>query len=774
VTIPADSFDAVERPAQPWLMPSYSGHTMPSGGNPGVKGDGMTTHASGGFSIGAATPYDPLHPAEAQLLHHVEDSARRYMHSVIVDASGHFDTAVRASFLTWLLIGLAGRMPPVVELNLTGASVEGIFDLSGLTISAAPQFFNCRFGDGILLKDAEVPAFQIHGGHVQGIDADRVSVKGSLALTSVEVRRQLRLCGAKIGGNLNLRLSRILGEDAQDPHLIALFADGLQVAGSVLMSNRFGAVGEIRLHGCKVERNLDLSGALLRARDSVTISLNGGHICGSVYLQQRQWSTNPDGARFCSMGRVQLVNTRIDGEFDCEGGVFIAPRFSRPRIAQISDDTDSDISIVANSLSVGGAVRLCNGFYTKGYMHFVSAAIGSDLLCDGCFLDYPCGDAIELDGATVGGAVYFCLGKKYRYKRNAPTYSTDVPARTNGFLDMQNAQIKQGLYLSGLIFQPLPRRRPADDLERRGNCGVVASFANISGGIVLKIGAPSGKPEGAGTGIEIDLQHATIDVLEDSKESWDRVTAPNLAGLTYQAITSLHRSEMWRCDLLDRQHGPVSGIVEPPGRRFVPFHPQPYLELAKAMQSAGYLSTATGVLIRLEKSHTRFGKLGFWKRLGRKTLFVTAGYGYRPIQAIGLLALLMVATGLIFATAPCGQIIDSMQEKRIAFKSGSAVYCDKSGPDFSPFIYALDTLTPIVDLHQKSRWIVQSPSMEPWIRAFDSTGQGENSTLDRLGSAARESLAPIFALINTYLGWVMATLFVASVAGLLRKGNGGS
>jgi hypothetical protein len=717
------------------------------------------------------TPYDPLHPSEAELLDYIENSSGRYIQSGIVASSGKSDVTVRAAFLTWLLIKLTSTKPPIVELNLTGAIIEGILDLSGLTISVSPHFLNCQFPDGILLKDAEVPGFYVHGGVVQGIDADRAKVKGSLGLTAVEVRRQLRLCGAKIGGNLNLRRSKIFGEDATESKLIALFADGLEVTGNVLMSDHFSSAGEVKLNGCKIGRDLNLAGASLRARDSSSLSLNGTQVAGSVYLNQAPWATNPDGTRFCSIGTIQLAGARIDGELNCEGGLFIAASFARPPISTTADHADSDMTIKGSNLLVGGAVRLCDGFYSRGFMHFVSASIGSDLLCDGCFFDYPCGDAIELDGATVGGGLYFGSGRKSRYKGGKLVGSFEIISQTNGFFSLSNMQIKQGLYVRGLIFRPVPFRKPATELERKGNCGIVASFAQIAGGVELKIGLPSREPRGSGSGVEIDFEQATIDVLTDSKESWGHVSAPNLVGLTYRGITSLQSNEMWRCDLLDRQHGASSEIREPPGRRFLPFHPQPYLELAKAMASVGYLPTATKILIRLERAQTRFSKFGFWWRRGRELQSIATSYGYRPFRAIYALLIWTLVTGYVFSTSPCGQIVDTTPDKSIGSVIGSAVYCDKAGSDFSPYIYALDTLTPIVDLHQKSRWLVQVPSARPWGRAFDSLTQGLNTALVQFWDAVRVSLAPMCALMNPYIGWVLGSLFVAGVAGLLRKGS---
>ena len=59
-------------------------------------------------------------------------------------------------------------------------------------------------------------------------------------------------------------------------------------------------------------------------------------------------------------------------------------------------------------------------------------------------------------------------------------------------------------------------------------------------------------------------------------------------------------------------------------------------------------------------------------------------------------------------------------------------------PHFQPFVYALDTLLPVVDLHQQDNWIPQG-------------------------------LAQWWAWVSILAGWVLTSAVVAALTGLIKK-----
>jgi hypothetical protein len=65
-------------------------------------------------------------------------------------------------------------------------------------------------------------------------------------------------------------------------------------------------------------------------------------------------------------------------------------------------------------------------------------------------------------------------------------------------------------------------------------------------------------------------------------------------------------------------------------------------------------------------------------------------------------------------------------------------------PPFYPFLYSLDALLPIVDLHQEGSW---QPTAESYL--------------------GLESL--IYLQLHIVIGWVLSTLFLAGVVGIVRR-----
>ncbi len=90
---------------------------------------------------------------------------------------------------------------------------------------------------------------------------------------------------------------------------------------------------------------------------------------------------------FQAKGGVEIRRTRIGGDFDCDGGRFIAC------------DVDA---INADLVDVGGQVHLGDGFHAEGEVRLINATVAGDLDCDNGEFIHPDGDALSLDGAEIG------------------------------------------------------------------------------------------------------------------------------------------------------------------------------------------------------------------------------------------------------------------------------------------------------------------------------------------------------------------------------------
>jgi len=115
----------------------------------------------------------------------------------------------------------------------------------------------------------------------------------------------------------------------------------------------------------------------------------------------------------------------------------------------------------------------------------------------------------------------------------------------------------------------------------------------------------------------------------------------------------------------------------------------------------------------------------------RKLLGLTVGYGYRPWLAAFWVGGLWVAGVALFTWGPAHTQI------MLGLKGGQE-------PKFSPPIYVLDSLLPIVNLHQRDFWLPNAARSWGWLY------------LD-------------FVLFAAVAGWTLATAVVAALTGLIHK-----
>ena len=73
---------------------------------------------------------------------------------------------------------------------------------------------------------------------------------------------------------------------------------------------------------------------------------------------------------------------------------------------------------------------------------------------------------------------------------------------------------------------------------------------------------------------------------------------------------------------------------------------------------------------------------------------------------------------------------------------------------FSPLLYSLDSLLPFVNLRQKDYWL-PDPSL--------SCNVG-NYKFQSCGKAVR-----YYLLFHILAGWILATLFIAGISGIVRR-----
>ncbi|MET7490385.1 oxidoreductase [Streptomyces sp. NPDC005538] len=208
-------------------------------------------------------------------------------------------------------------------------------------------------------------------------------------------------------------------------------------------------------------------------------------------------------------------------------------------------------------------------------------------------------------------------------------------------------------------------------------------------------------------GSRVVLEEASVDTLVDSVSGWPR-TGLELSGFVYKRIAPLglftvaERIAWLRTATLDT------------------YDPQPYEQLARVLRAGGEPQDADTVL--LARMRRRRETLGGVAKVWDAVQDVTFGYGYRPGRAVVWLSVIWAAGSLWFSHRPPAPM-----------KAGE-------GPAWSPEIYTLDLLLPILDLGQETQWHTQGISM--WI-----------------------------AVVLAFAGWILATSVAVGAAAVLLRRN---
>ena len=478
---------------------------------------------------------------------------------------------------------------------------------------------------------------------------------------------------------------------------------------------------------------------------------------GSVFLRNE----------FIAEGEVRLPGAHIGGQLDCTGGTFKNP----PR----KDIPDSGRALSADGADVGGEVFLEGSFRAEGEVRLHGARIGGNLLCDGGTFTNPpqeglleSGNALSATAVVVNGGIFLGHG----FAADGVILLSD--ARVGRFIDCTGATL---------------RHPPNDRLGQPG----IALFVDgviIKGGIILGQGFASEGDlwlRGAQTGADLDctgarfarltaqgariggrlfldgllnVDNSTIDLkdtsaaaLVDDDRSWPHEGNLHLDGFVYNRIARGPRDPKKRLEWLARQ---------------AEFTPQPYRQLAKVLREMGDDRSARTVLIEAgrrewEQSHQSwFGHVSSW------VLRLTIAYGVSPERAFWWLVGLTLTGTLLFGLGYLGGSMAPTERDAYACfeKQG---WPPRHYQAFNPFIYALENSVPVLKLGQDSTW-----APDPGPREQERFGEVNFTPWNWLARAhphtwVTPSLLRCYRWLQIVSGWILATLFVAGVTGVVRR-----
>ncbi|MEV0485221.1 oxidoreductase [Streptomyces sp. NPDC050508] len=451
-----------------------------------------------------------------------------------------------------------------------------------------------------------------------------------------------------------------------------------------------GRVASLKLTGVQISGVLDLAGGTV----APYVELKGCRFEREVLLPEAHFQT----VRLvdCSVPRLEAARVHTEGDLHLPRCRF----HNGVRLTDAHIGTDlllnqaivyrdrTGRSIAADGMTVGQDLQ-AELLESHGELSLRSAKVGVSLSLRGARLANPYTRlALNAPQLTVGRTLYLTPAGV-----GGPWLSGTTPARGTR---IQRFSCQGGVRLDDGRFGD------AVDLERAR-----FTFTDDQELSLLRVQTPElrflgEKPQRG----KVVLSGARVVNLIDGAGSWPGPGNLHMGGFVYE-------------NLVPQGPFPLDARLDWVAAATAEYAPEPYERLATVLRNAGEDEDAREVL--LAKQRRRRESLPVAAKVWGVVQDWTVAYGYRPGRAAVWMAVLWAASSLAFAHADHAPV-------------------NASGhPPWSPALFALDLLLPVIDLGQVGQW--QLHGGWQWL-----------------------SVALIL------LGWILATTVAAGATRLLRRG----
>ncbi|MEV3978190.1 hypothetical protein [Nonomuraea sp. NPDC049758] len=579
-----------------------------------------------------------------------------------------------------------------------------IFGRSGVQVSGSVLLENSTVGGTVELNRIEISRpLQI------ALDLDHCRFSMGFRCEDARIRGTIRLHHMVAGCQVTLARTKV---DEIEKDMDAVHANHLEVDGAAHFSDVHLA-GPLTLHGAKITCDLHISGAKVSSvKTAPAFQANGAQIGNDLLAR----NCIIDGEAF--MSAIQIDGNAIFAGASITNGSADALDLSRAIV--------KGSLIATGSFSAIGSVKLTNAFVGVNLMLTEAALknprgialaasgvrVTGDMIADRCTMD----GLVDLASSLLDGDLRFVDATLLGLSADESSLGAAVDAkgewrglamrctgaRIAGNVDLRGAKLKRELMLnSATIGRSV--HLASIHLATEGPYALRADGLTADT-LVLK---PASQPIHA-----ISLASANIQELVDDVTSWPQKAHINISGLQYSRLdsdVSISERLAWL-------------------KRATPtYAAQPYEKLAACLDLAGQQGDARAVrLASVRRAHrSKNLMIHMWGNLQDAVI----GYGYAPIRALVIFAVLLVGAGLWFSlgVTPCPSTGWGL----------CPVKADEH-PTWDPWLYALDLLIPLVDLGHEKSW-------------------------DPLG------LSKLVAMILIMSGWVLTTTVIAAASRTLRR-----
>ena len=400
----------------------------------------------------------------------------------------------------------------------------------------------------------------------------------------------------------------------------------------------------------------------------------------------------------------------------------------------------SGTALDLGATKIAGSVLL--QFTAEGKVRLYGAQIQGNLQCDdGDFKNPPqanvanSGMALDAEDIAVTGSVLLCSGftAEGQVRLYGARIGGDLVCVEGEFINPPQAN----LYVSGMALD-------AEGVTVTGAVKFGELF--IAEGTVRLYGARiAGNLDCQWATFErLDLTNASASAILDNKQSWPKAGNLRLDGFTYGRIAAGPASAQERLNWLGLQDS---------------FARQPYRQLARVLRDAGDERGWRQVCAEMERK--TWDRRKWYFRPASYLLRATIGFGYYSLRALWWLLGLVLIGSLWYALGyKTGSIVPT---ERAAYESvagcrGRPAYYDA----FHPVPYSLENSFPLVKLGVQDKW---APGQSAQCSPYGSRGR----TTALLVAIASPQMLQRFRWFQICAGWLLATLFVAGVSGVIRK-----
>lgn len=566
-----------------------------------------------------------------------------------------------------LVTVLSGGLPDVPAprmITLRVLEVRGHLDLEAIEFDGLVIFDRCTFVEPVTLDCAKLGTIVFLWCEMPLLFAKEIATRGDFVLEGLRAGG-VNLYGAEVGGDLVVA-GAVIGEYgvvlrgahvARDATFAAAAIDGAldgeraRIDGLLSCTN-INATGPLKLQLATIGGGLKLSGGSLAAG----LSASRASIGDDLNCRESDLNCGEVGQPFFAGGDVDLRGAKVAGNAVFSGSTVHG-------------------CFLGEGLETSGSLFLDQSETRRaevtGDVNLQHARIGGALQLSGSRLDA----ALIASDISVGTHAFFDMRRHSQW-----------PFTSAGLIELQGARLGNAFFQDADLHGVKPVDGVETTLDMRG--------ARVAGSLELLWSKP---PAGA-----VVLAGAQTSKLCDDPSTWppaldlrgftyDTLECPELGGRTATACTSPRVRRKWIALAENTSH----------------FSPQPYAQLVTFYRREGRDSDAHAIAYAAEHAR-RKQQRGQIRATWNAFLRVTVGYGYRPLQTLSILAVLLVAGTVLFSHLHA---------------AGDITPTDSGGPRFVAAVYTLDRLIPVIGfglrdafaLTGAAQWLAYAYTLAGWL-----------------------------------------------------------